>query len=160
MDWILRDAIIDDYEALCALFTQVDRIHADAQPTIFRHAPTPARSREFVQAILDDPDACLVVAEQNAAVIGVAEAAIRRPPNLPIIVEVGRVHINDIVVDENHRGAGVGTALLAHIEAWARTRGVRRVELNVWEFNTPARDLYERLGYHTLHRTLSKTLEE
>mgnify|MGYP001565573067 FL=1 len=47
----------------------------------------------------------------------------------------------------SHRGRGIGTGLLACAERFARTRGVHRMELEVFENNTNAVRLYEKLGF-------------
>ena len=56
-------------------------------------------------------------------------------------------HIGDIVVAPEARGQGVGTALLAAAEDWARARGHRLITLNVFLDNAAARRVYERAGY-------------
>lgn len=47
----------------------------------------------------------------------------------------------------SHRGQGIGTALLEHVTGWARTSGVRRLELTVECRNGAARHLYEKSGF-------------
>lgn len=47
----------------------------------------------------------------------------------------------------SHRGRGIGTELLAYAEQFARTRGVHRMELEVFENNKNAVRLYEKLGF-------------
>jgi GNAT superfamily N-acetyltransferase len=56
-------------------------------------------------------------------------------------------HIGDVVVAREARGRGVGTALLAAAERWARKRGYRLLTLNVFVDNTQARTVYERAEY-------------
>ncbi|HET6900032.1 MAG TPA: GNAT family N-acetyltransferase [Vicinamibacteria bacterium] len=56
-------------------------------------------------------------------------------------------HIGDIVVAPEARGQGVGRALLAAAEDWARARGYRLITLNVFLDNAGARRTYERAGY-------------
>jgi GNAT superfamily N-acetyltransferase len=56
-------------------------------------------------------------------------------------------HIGDVVVAREARGRGVGTALLAAAEQWARARGYRLLTLNVFIDNAAARSVYERAGY-------------
>jgi GNAT superfamily N-acetyltransferase len=57
-------------------------------------------------------------------------------------------HIADIVVKPEARGGGVGEALVAAGERWARERGYSLLTLNVFLENGPARALYERTGFH------------
>ncbi|MFI5308705.1 MAG: GNAT family N-acetyltransferase [Polyangiales bacterium] len=47
------------------------------------------------------------------------------------------------------RKHGIGRRLLEELEAWARGRGVTRLELTVMAHNQNARRLYERMGYAT-----------
>lgn len=48
---------------------------------------------------------------------------------------------------ERAAGRGAGQALLGAFEAWARTHGVRRLELTVMAHNDRAIRLYERVGF-------------
>ncbi len=45
------------------------------------------------------------------------------------------------------RRLGVGTALLAHALDWARSVGVRKVNLEVFATNAPAIALYRKMGF-------------
>ncbi|MBK7661869.1 MAG: GNAT family N-acetyltransferase [Betaproteobacteria bacterium] len=53
--------------------------------------------------------------------------------------------LQQLWVDEAHRGEGVGTRLLERFHADAGARGVRLFYLDTWTFQ--ARPFYERLGY-------------
>ena len=53
MDVRIRNATMADYDALCALFEQVDRLHAIALPDTFRPISGPARERDHLQRMLD-----------------------------------------------------------------------------------------------------------
>ncbi|HET7237193.1 MAG TPA: GNAT family N-acetyltransferase [Actinomycetota bacterium] len=50
-------------------------------------------------------------------------------------------------VTAEHRGRGVGTALMEEAMAWARRHGVERVELTVYPNNEAALALYRRFGF-------------
>jgi ribosomal protein S18 acetylase RimI-like enzyme len=56
-------------------------------------------------------------------------------------------HIADLVVAPDHDGKGVGSALIAFAERWAREHRCRHVTLSVFPGNRRARELYERHGY-------------
>lgn len=63
-----------------------------------------------------------------------------------------------MAVERDHRGAGVGAAMLDRAEHEARAMGAPYISLMVTEENEPARVLYERAGYLTERRLLCKTL--
>lgn len=56
------------------------------------------------------------------------------------------MYLEDLYVRPAHRGAGIGTELLAGLAAEALRRGFPRLEWWVLHWNTPARDFYGELG--------------
>ena len=57
-------------------------------------------------------------------------------------------HIADLAVTPNHDGQGIGRALLAHAEEWARKNRCKLLTLSVFPGNTRAHALYERNGFN------------
>lgn len=57
-----------------------------------------------------------------------------------------RVYVSDVAVDSGSRGKGIGAALMAQVEAWARSHGASKLGWEVWYRNTGAKAFYERLG--------------
>jgi ribosomal protein S18 acetylase RimI-like enzyme len=56
-------------------------------------------------------------------------------------------HISDLAVDKRHDGKGVGSALLAYAERWAREHRFRHLQLAVFPGNTRAIEIYEQAGF-------------
>lgn len=56
-------------------------------------------------------------------------------------------HISDLVVAPEHDGEGIGSAMIAFAEHWAKEHRCRHVTLGVFPANERARALYERHGY-------------
>ncbi len=56
-------------------------------------------------------------------------------------------HISDLVVARGCEGRGVGRALLAHAQAWAKQQRCTLITLAVFPGNTRARELYGRAGF-------------
>jgi ribosomal protein S18 acetylase RimI-like enzyme len=67
-------------------------------------------------------------------------------------------HISVIAVTKAAEGKGVGRALMDHAEAWARARGHRSLTLSVFDGNHRAQALYERAGFTTEMRRMTKRL--
>ena len=61
------------------------------------------------------------------------------------------VNIHDFAVLPGHRGAGIGKALMAAIEAEALKRGACKITLEVLGGNHPAQRLYAACGYGDYH---------
>lgn len=58
-------------------------------------------------------------------------------------------HIFLLYVDPKHRHQGIGSALMHHVDVWAKARGDRQIGLQVFQFNQPALAFYQKLGYQT-----------
>ncbi|HKZ10971.1 MAG TPA: GNAT family N-acetyltransferase [Rhodanobacteraceae bacterium] len=68
-------------------------------------------------------------------------------------------HISDLAVAAGQDGRGIGRALLAHAETWARRNRCKGLTLSVFPANTRARDLYERAGFTTDLVRMAKPLK-
>ena len=60
------------------------------------------------------------------------------------------IHLEDLIVKEEMRGSGIGFALYSEIIHQGKKEGVRRVEWNVLDWNTPAIEFYEKTGAKVL----------
>lgn len=67
-------------------------------------------------------------------------------------------HVEVLALDPAAQGQGLGRRLMEEAERWARGRGYGAITLNVFDGNTRALALYERLGYRTETRHLWKPL--
>jgi len=56
------------------------------------------------------------------------------------------IYLEDLFVDPEHRGKGIGKALLARLAKIAVERGYGRLEWAVLDWNTPSIEFYRRLG--------------
>ncbi len=68
-------------------------------------------------------------------------------------------YICDLVVDQEHRGSGIGTTLVERAVEIARQRGCRRVELDSGFHRTAAHQFYERRGFEKRAFLFSKVLD-
>jgi GNAT superfamily N-acetyltransferase len=56
------------------------------------------------------------------------------------------IHLEDLIVKEEKRGVGLGFKLYSEVIAQGKYDGVRRIEWNVLDWNTPAIDFYKKSG--------------
>jgi GNAT superfamily N-acetyltransferase len=90
-----------------------------------------------------DPEAGLYVADAaTGGIVGwVYVRGVRSMTSDP------RAEIWGLIVDADHRVAGVGAALMRHAEQWAREQGYADVRLHSNVVRTEAHRFYQGLGY-------------
>ena len=94
-----------------------------------------------VEAMVNSDAATLFVATDDGVVVGTLTLVI-----FPIPTGV-RAWIEDVVVDENARGLGIGEALTTAAVNEARDRGVRSIDLTSRPSREVANALYRKLGF-------------
>lgn len=80
----IREALIEDYEQLCELFEEVDRIHRESLPGLFRAYEGPAPTGEYIEGIIQPEDSAVLVAERDGRIAGLVHLMICDPPDLPV----------------------------------------------------------------------------
>lgn len=110
---------------------------SDADKDAFVEMQFAAQDRSYRQAY---PDARFLVILRDGRPVG----------RLYLVRLADEIRVVDIALLHGHRGAGIGSALLASILADADADGLA-VRLHVEPWN-PARRLYERLGFRTLEQ--------
>lgn len=60
------------------------------------------------------------------------------------------IHLEDLIVSEDFRGSGLGTALLNEVVKYGAQLGVKRISWDVLDWNSPAIDFYEKKGAKVL----------
>jgi len=100
-----------------------------------------SEERRYLRALRRYPHAAVFVAELPEGIVGRLSIARDSHPASYHVADLG------LMVAAEHRRRGVGQALLESAVDWARTTGVRKLELHVFPHNEPAIALYERFGF-------------
>jgi GNAT superfamily N-acetyltransferase len=106
---------------------------------------TPEEIAQRLRRILDDPEHAVFVAEAAGRVAGWVHVFVYRTMEADARVEIG-----GLVVDEAARSQGIGRALMARAEAWAREKGCQAVGLRSNVIREKAHSFYEGLGYRLI----------
>ena len=145
MSVFVRRAAERDIPALMRLLVQVNMVHHNGRPDLFK-GPTTKYTEEELRAILaNDETPVFVCFDGDGAVLGHGFCAFQHSGG-QLMEEHDTLYIDDICVDEAARGMGVGRALYGHILDFARNSGCYNVTLNVWACNPGAMAFYEKLG--------------
>ena len=153
----VRFAREEDLERVNELRRQVNDLHVAGKPDVFKPG-FGAELRDYLYVIFKDPRQEIAVAEVNGAVAGFAVLNHINWPENPFMYERDFLDIDEFCVDEAYRRQGVAAALVRFIRDWAKEQGFRRIELNMWEFNTGALAFYEAAGFRTFRRYMEMYL--
>ena len=148
---IIRFAREDELDRVNELRRQVNDLHVEGVPDIFKPGFC-EELRNFIHVIREDPNKEIIVAESDGTVCGFAVLNhVVRPEN-PFMYERDFLDIDEFGVDESFRRRGVADAMIRFIRNYAKEKGYRRLELNMWEFNRGALAFYEAADFKTYRR--------
>jgi diamine N-acetyltransferase len=155
----IRNATAGDLGALLALNAFVQQQHAEALPRLFK---PPANSQQSVDAfntILNDPDRLVLLAE-GAAPAGCLYAQFQNRPASWARLELQLLYILHLVVAPKFRRRGVGALLMSAALDAARIKGITRVEVDVWSFNSEARHFYAKHGFEVFNERMQLSIHK
>ncbi|MBA3014112.1 MAG: GNAT family N-acetyltransferase [Proteobacteria bacterium] len=133
---VVRSARSADIETLVGLLAVLFTIEQD-------FVVDEEKQRQGLRMMLGCNRCCLLVAESDSGVIGMCSGQLlisTAEGGLSLLVE-------DVVVDSQWRGQGVGRLLMEEMSDWAMINNVSRLQLLADRNNIPALDFYHRLGW-------------
>lgn len=132
----IREARPGDLDRLLELYDGPGSAYADVEPL------EPGEAADIFTRVLLDPNQHTLVADGYDEVIGTLVVAI-----LPNLAHGGAPYavVENVVVDEEHRGEGVGRALMEEATSRAREAGAYKLALC---------SNLEREGAHAFYRSL------
>ena len=142
----VRRAEARDIPAIMRLLVQVNMVHHNGRPDLFKGPTTKYTEEELREILADDDTPVFVCVDGEDRVLGHGFCMVQRQANTRLMTGITTLYIDDICVDENARGQGAGRALYARILEHARSLGCHNVTLNVWSCNPGAMRFYEKLG--------------
>lgn len=144
---VVRPVLWGDFEDLRELYYHLYDERDSGNPigmTLFAERPSVADESAWFQANFRkalEGEQIFLVAERNEHAIGSCTIGASRPAS-----EQSHIGELGILVHHDHRGSGVGTALLARALADARAK-FELVYLSVFSINEGAQRLYRRFGF-------------
>ena len=141
----VRRAEERDIPALMNLLVQVDMVHHQGRPDLFKGPATKYTAEELREILRKEETPVFVCVEEDGGVIGHGFCVMETYGGT-LMTERKTLYIDDICVDEKHRGSGAGRMLYEHIRAYAKKEGCYNLTLNVWCCNPGAMRFYEEMG--------------
>ena len=143
---MVRRAEIADIPRILELLIQVDMVHHNGRPDIFKGPATKYNEEELRAIIVDDQAPVFVWTDETDIPMGHAFCIHKQITDDHVLKDIKTLYIDDICVDEAARGRHIGKDLYDHVIEYARKSGCYNVTLNVWSCNPGAQRFYEAMG--------------
>lgn len=139
----IRTPKIQDYDRFSNIMDQVQKLHVDWRPDVYKPA-SPLITREMFEQILKSDS--WYVAEADGTVVGVLEL-IHRHVESPAQVTKDILFISTMAVDEKYRGKGIGHQFFEKVKQIREEKSYDTIELQVNAKNKMAYEMYQNYGF-------------
>lgn len=154
---IIRKAEKKDIHDMHELLRQVNLVHHNGRPDLFKYGTNKYTDEELV-GIIDDENRPILVAIDQDHVVGYAFCIYQQHLNNNILTDVKTIYIDDLCVDESRRGQHIGKQLYSAVVEMAKENGCYNITLNVWCLNESAQKFYEACGMKPLKIAMEEIL--
>ncbi|MBQ9371481.1 MAG: GNAT family N-acetyltransferase [Thermoguttaceae bacterium] len=142
----IRRAKPSDVDGILKLLVQVNMVHHNGRPDLFKGPTTKYSGEELRKIIADETTPVFVSVDERNRILGHAFCVVKETRGDRLLMDIKTLYIDDICVEEEARGQGVGAALYHSVLDYARAIECYNVTLNVWTCNPGAIAFYEKLG--------------
>ena len=138
----IRNAQPDEYQTIEIIMKQVQQMHIDWRPDIYKYNETVLSLEIYKQAV---NERTFFVAEYDGNVAGILFIIYRHIEN-PNQVTRNIIFVDSMAVDEKYRGKGIGHAFFDFLKNLKNERGYDGIELQVNAKNKAAYKIYSDYG--------------
>lgn len=142
----IRRAREKDMPRINELLTQVNLVHHQGRPDLFRYGTRKYTDDQLRALLQDDGRPIFVAVDDDDRVLGYAFCIFQQHIGHNILTDIKTLYLDDLCVDETLRGRHIGSALYDAVLDFARQNGCYNVTLNVWSCNPAAMRFYESRG--------------
>lgn len=144
-DFTIRPGRREDAAEAARLWMQSAEEHTAHDP-VYATAPDAEKTmRSFLADLARNSYAFVFVATVGDRTVGFISGELRE--GSPTFRPKTWASVDDVFVETDHRNGGIGHALLAGVEEWAKQKGADGVSLQVAAANARGRKFYEDLGF-------------
>ncbi len=145
---IIRRATGADVELLARLNQDIQLIHAEAYPDIFKRPDhLAAVAADFESRILGNVNGYVLIAEVEGEAVGYIYAQTVERPENPYTFAQRLMNVDQISVRPKFQNMGYGHMLIQAVVDLAKTHGIKRIVLDTYAFNRQAQSFYDVLGF-------------
>ena len=153
----VRKAKEEDLPVVNKLLYQVEDIHRIGRPDLFKVGEKKYTDQQLLE-IFSDENTPVFVADSPDGVLGYVFCIVQQTRGAKAMYDHTTLYIDDLCVDSQARGRGVGKILYDYALGFAKSIGCHNLTLHVWDKNPGARAFYEKMGMGVQQTTMEVIL--
>jgi ribosomal protein S18 acetylase RimI-like enzyme len=139
----IRPAKKTDYESVIKIMSQVQDMHVEWRPDIYKHNDNLIPQNVFEKIV---ENGTFYVAESDNSVVGVLEIAYRHVESSSHVTR-DFIFVDTMAIDENYRRLGIGHKMFDFIKELKQEKNLDGIELQVNARNSAAYEMYKKYGF-------------
>lgn len=143
MEIHIRNARLDEYKRVETIMKQVQQMHIDWRPDIYKYSKTVLPLEVYEQAVNDKT---FFVAEYKENIVGILFIVFRHIES-PNQMTRNIIFVDSMAVDEKYRGKGIGHAFFNFLKDLRNEKRYDGIELQVNAKNKAAYEMYLKCGF-------------
>ena len=152
---VVRYAKNSDYEMVEVLMKQVQKMHVEWRPDIYKMGETVLPKDVFEKAANEEN---FIVAEVDEIVVGLLFFYVYHRENDSSVTR-DVLFVDSMAVHEDYRGQGIGHALFDYVRVVAKEKHIAAIELSVNAKNADAMAMYRKYGFGEKSITMEMVVE-
>ena len=141
----IRKATETDIPKISKLLFEVQKVHSDVRPDLFRVGGRKYTDSEL-KGIIESEKTPVFVYTEDGTILGYAFCIFKQELGSTSLTDIKTLYIDDLCVEKNVRGKHIGTKLYNFVLDFAKKSGCYNLTLNVWADNENAVKFYKAIG--------------
>lgn len=151
---VVRYAKNSDYDMVEVLMKQVQQMHVEWRPDIYKMGETVLPKYVFEKAVIEKN---FLVAEVEGSLVGLLFFYVYHRENDSSVTR-DVLFVDSMAVHEDFRGQGIGHVLFDYVKMMTKEKQIAAIELSVNAKNSDAMAMYRKYGFGEKSITMEMVL--
>jgi GNAT superfamily N-acetyltransferase len=143
---MIRSLQEDDIDGICTLWKEFASMREEITEAKILNEDAADYFFGYATGMLQRKDTLCLVAEEDDKLVGYIIATKQRRP--PIYHHTRVAYLSDAYVQKDQRGKGILKQFMADLMAWSKREGVTAIDVQIFQNNETAKEIYRHLGFH------------
>lgn len=155
-DIIIRQATLNDLKSIQKLNYELFKLEKENfDPTLIVDWPLSEEGKSYFENLIKNEYVIIAIEDEN--IIGYLAGTINEKGSYELL-QYGE--INNMLVDNNYRGSGIGKKLINRFKEYCKTKNITNLKVVASAKNLNAIDFYKKQGFKDFDVMLTMNMEE